>query len=277
VDNVFIGLLFLAVLQPVVKVRQWKQVGILSKLLLILACNLLFYAGLLQVVPGGLRTGLYSGLYMVMALVFVMARRVIPFFIENGVGYPFSPRNRHWLDISSLVLFMAFWITDILRPDTLPVALLAVILFLLHAIRMVDWHTRGIWSRPLLWVLYLGYGFLTFGFGLKAAVVTFGISPFLAVHAFAYGGIGMISLGMMARVTLGHTGRNVLAPPALLPWMFTILFAGALLRILPPLFDSSHYPLWIGGSQMLWILAFSLFLYLYLPMLVQPRIDGKPG
>ena len=277
VDCTFTGLLFVAVLYPVVKVRQWKQAGILSKLLLILASNLLFYAGLLQLVPGGPRAGLYSGLYMVMALVFVMGRRVIPFFIEKGVDYPFRPGNRRWLDISSLVLFLAFWIADILRPDSLPVALLAATLFLLHAIRMADWHTRGIWRRPLLWVLYLGYGFLTLGFALKAAVVAFGISPFFAVHAFAYGGIGMISMGMMARVTLGHTGRNVLAPPALLSWMFSVLLAGAVLRILPPLLYPSHYRLWIGGAQLLWILAFSLFIYRYLPMLVQPRIDGKPG
>jgi uncharacterized protein involved in response to NO len=277
VDNIFIGLLFIAVLYPVAKVRQWKQIGILSKLLLLLASNLLFYAGLLQKLPGGIHAGLYSGLYLVMALVFVMSRRVLPFFIEKGVGYPVNPRNRRWLDISSLVLFLVFWIADILHPDTPPVALLAAILFILHVIRMADWYTRGIWSKPLLWVLYLGYGLLTSGFGLKAAVVTFGISPLLAVHAFGYGGIGMISIGMMARVTLGHTGRNVFAPPVMLGWMFAVLFTGAVLRILPPLLAPSHYLLWIGGSQLLWILAFSMFVYLYLPMLVQPRADGQPG
>lgn len=276
-DSLFIVLLIIAVSIPVVKVRQWKQIGILSKLVLILVANLAFYAGLLDVLPGGVRTGLYSGLYLIMALVFVMGRRVMPSFIQNGIDYPVQLKNWRWLDSSSLLVFLAFWIADILDPDSLPVAVLSAILFILHATRMVGWHTPGIWKRPLLWVLYTGYGFLVFGFALKVAVYTFGISPFLPLHAFALGGIGMITLGMMARVTLGHTGRNVFAPPASLAWVFALFFTGTVFRILLPLVDYSHYLLWTGISQLLWITSFSMFLYLYLPMLVQPRVDGRPG
>ena len=236
-DSLFIVLLIIAVSIPVVKVRQWKQIGILSKLVLILVANLAFYAGLLDVLPGGVRTGLYSGLYLIMALVFVMGRRVMPSFIQNGIDDPVQLKNWRWLDSSSLLVFLAFWIADILDPDSLPVAVLSAILFVLHTIRMVGWHTPGIWKKPLLRVLYIGYGFLVFGFALKVTVYTFGILPFLPLHAFALGGIGMITMGMMARVTLGHTGRNVFAPPASLPWLFALLFTGAIFRILFPLID----------------------------------------
>ncbi|MDH5515977.1 MAG: NnrS family protein, partial [Gammaproteobacteria bacterium] len=210
-------------------------------------------------------------------LIFVLARRVFPFFIERGVGYVVELRNRTWLDMSSLVLFLAFWVADVLRPDSLPVALLALALLALHALRLAGWHTAGIWQKPLLWVLYLGYLWLVIAFALKAAVYFFGISPFLALHAFSYGAIGMITLGMMSRVTLGHTGRDMTDPPSTLLPAFALLFAGSLARILLPLLAPAHYKAWIGLSQGLWVVAFSLFLFTYLPMLVRARVDGRPG
>ncbi len=76
-------------------------------------------------------------------------------------------------------------------------------------IRLVEWYTRGIWKKPLLWVLYLGYGGATFGFLLKALEPFSTLSPSLALHAFALGGIGMITAGMMSRIALGHTGRDI--------------------------------------------------------------------
>lgn len=276
-DTLFLVILIIALALPIVKVKQWKQIGILSKLFLLLASNLLFYAGVLGLLSEGERWGLYSGFYLIIALIFVMGRRVIPLFIEKGVGYPVQLRNRKWLDIASLVLFLAFWVLDILRPDSWIVALLAGILCLLHALRLAGWHTPGIWKKPLLWVLYLAYGALVAGFALKVAVYFLPVSPYLAVHAFAFGGIGMMTLGMMSRVALGHTGRNVFAPPRALLWVFAVLFLGALVRVVLPLADPAHYALWIGLSQTLWIVAFSLFLYLYAPMLVLRRIDGRFG
>ena len=277
VDSLFLVWLIGALLVPVIKVRQWKQLGIISKLVLLLLSNGVFYAGALGVIEDGMRIGLYSGIYLVIALIFVMGRRVMPMFIANGVGYPVQLKNRPWLDIASLVLFLVFWIADIVRPDTLPVALLAMALLVLHAVRLAGWYTPGIWKKPLLWVLYVGYGWLVAGFALKAAVVFLGISPFLPLHAFTYGGIGMITLGMMARVTLGHTGRNVFDPPPVLFWMFAVLLFGAVIRVLLPLVDPLHYPTWIVLSQGLWIIAFSLFLAIFLSLLVRPRVDGQPG
>ena len=98
--------------------------------------GLLFYAGVLGIFPDGTRAGLYSGLYMIMALIFAMARRVLPFFIEKGVDGPVNLKNRAWLDMGSLVLLIVFWIADVLDPDSLPVAILAAALCLLHATRL---------------------------------------------------------------------------------------------------------------------------------------------
>lgn len=55
------------------------------------------------------------------------------------------------------------------------------------------------------------------------------------------------------------------------------LVAGATVRVLAPLLAESRYAIWIAGSQMLWVAAFSLFLVIYYPMFIGPRVDGQPG
>jgi len=263
---------------PIFKTKQWHNVGILAKLLLLLVSNIVFYLGLLGVLADGIRWGLYSGLYLILALIFTITRRVMPFFIEKGVGYPVQVKNWKWLDISSLVLFLLFWIADVLTPDSLVVALLSVILYVLHGLRMFGWYTKGIWQKPLLWVLYLAYGFIVTGFVLKATVFAFELSPYLALHAFAFGGIGLMTMGMMARISLGHTGRSVAEPPRVLFWVFLILISGAVIRVFFPMFDQSQYMTWIVLlSQVLWIISFSIFLFVYFPMLTQQRADGRFG
>jgi uncharacterized protein involved in response to NO len=139
---------------------------------------------------------------------------------------------------------------------------------------MAGWYTPGIRQHPLLWSLYGGYGFLVAGFALKAAVPIVGISPLVALHAFAYGGIGLFTLGMMARVSIVHTGREILTPRPILFWMFTALAFGAIIRVIPPLVAPAQYGLWIGLSQTLWIAAFAVFLSSCLPMLLRPSLEG---
>ncbi len=277
VDNLFLVMLILAVALPIIRAKLWVNLAIVSKLLLMLASNIVFYLGALGYLTDGIHLGMYSGLYLVIALILTMGRRVIPFFIERGVGYRVTLTNRKWLDIGSLVLFLLFWIAELTTPNSATVAILAAALLVLHSLRLVGWHTRGIWRKPLLWVLYLSYALITAGFALKIAAVVAGVSPFLALHAFAVGGVGMMTLGMMARVSLGHTGRDVQQPPNVLFWIFSLLLAAAVVRVLPPLLDMSHYMIWILLSQILWIIAFSVFAIIYWPILTQPRVDGRPG
>lgn len=276
-DSLFLLGVCVSIMLPIIKVRQWKQVGIVSKIVLMLLCNGAFYLAFLASAPVVMGQAVYFGLYMVLALIFVMARRVIPFFIQNGVDYPVKLKNPLWLDISSLILFVAFAIVDVLKIDELSGAILAVLLALLHSLRLFYWHTPGIWKKPLLWVLYFAYASLVVGFVLSAAAVFTGTSAFLAVHAFTVGGIGLLTLGMMSRVTLGHTGRNVFDPPSGLGILFMLMLAAAIVRVLLPLFDPSHFTFWIAISQALWILAFSLFILRFIPILIRPRVDGRPG
>ncbi|NOY67312.1 MAG: NnrS family protein [Gammaproteobacteria bacterium] len=276
-DNLFIAGLIIALSIPIFKARQWKQVGILSKLLFIFISNILFYAGLGGYLEEGIRWGLYGGFYLILALVFMMARRVIPFFIEKGLGGTVRVSNSRLLDIGSLVIFLIFIIADIAQPNGLFTMILALTLFLMHSFRLYGWYCNGIWRVPMLWILYIAYCFLVLGFALKAAVWWFGISPFLSLHAFSYGGIGLITLGMMARIALGHTGRDISQPPAVMPWAFLILITGSFFRVILPLIDPERYYLWVKIAQFCWITAFTLFIFSYTSILLKPRIDGQEG
>ncbi len=276
-DNAFIVFLSVALTLPVIRAKLWKNMAVVSKVYFILIGNIIYALGQLGLFADGQRLGIFIGLYMILSLILVLSRRVMPMFIERGVGYGISLKNYMWLDISVFLLFLAFAICDIFLNYPLLTACLAGALFILHAIRLAGWHTHGIWHKPLLWVLYLAYAWIIFGFGLKSASLLFGFSPSLAVHAFAAGGIGMMTLGMMSRVSLGHTGRNIMQPPAGLGLIFSTLFLGTCTRVLFPLLFSGHYLLWIGVSQALWMSAFALFVFIYAPILIHPRLDGKWG
>ncbi len=283
VDLLFMLALLAEVAIPVLRARQWQQAGIIAKVALMTLANAVFYLGLLGYWPAGIQLGLYAGLYLMIALIFTMGRRVIPFFIERGVGVSFKANNTRWVDRSSLVLFLLFAITDLIAMTQGNQALagmaaaLALVQIPLHGWRLYGWYHAAIWQKPLLWVLYVAYAWLVLGFGLKFLSWSTGLSPWLAVHAFAYGGIGMMTLGMMARVILGHTGRNVFEPPALVGKIFTILFAGACVRILAVWALPQWHWWWIVIAQCLWMLAFGLFIWLYAPMLIKPRVDKRYG
>jgi len=277
VDVGFLFLLSAACLRPVLKVKQYKQVGIIAKLFLLMLCNLAFYLGVSGVLENGIQWGLYSALYMVIALILVMMRRVAPMFIKNGVDGEVTIKNHAWIDMASLVLLLVLWISDVFTGYDEFTAIVAAVLSVLHLVRLIGWYTHKIWAKPLVWVLLVAYVFIILGFALITASYYLGVSPFLSIHAFTVGGIGLITLGMMSRVSLGHTGRNVFEPPASVFWIVTTLLLAAVVRTLFPLFNVEYYVHWIAVSQMLWIIAFLIFVLVYAPMFLTARIDGRDG
>ena len=277
VDFLFLGLLFIAVAIPVLRVRQGRQAGILGKLVLFPPAVLVFSLGALGSLQQGVQLGNFGGLYIVIGLILMMGRRVVPLFIKSGVPEDVEPGNPRWLDIASLLLYLVFFVAVLVPGQGALAAAMAGALFLVNAWRMLAWHTPGIWRRPLVWVLYLGMWFVTAGFALHLLGWAGVISHLIAVHAFAYGGIGLMTLGMMARVSLGHTGRSIHEPPLAIQLAFGILLLGALVRVvLPLLLTPSLYLYCIGASQLLWVLAFAIFVVVYAPMLLAPRVDAPP-
>ena len=269
--------LLIALAQPVFKVRQWTQVGILSKILLLGVCNVLFYLGLAGYLALGVSWGLYGGLYLVIALVMTIGRRVVPFFIEKGVQGPADVRNSRFLDIASLVFFVGFAACDLLIQPLIA-GYFAAALVLVSLWRLYNWHAPGIWSRPLLWGLYVAFIFLVIGFALFALLPYSGfVTRSLALHAMSVGGIGLITLSMMSRVSLGHTGRSIHEPLPFTGLAQVLVLAGAFMRIFPEMLAPEHHVTWMLLAQLLWIAGFGLFSAVYAPLLLRPRIDGRSG
>ena len=277
IDILFSVLFLVAASLPIIKAKQWKQITIVSKIALLVLGNIFFYLGAFQQLDNGIFWGIYGGLYLLLGLVLVMGRRVIPFFIEMGVGYKVTVFNAKWLDITGLVLFIGFFVVEILLQQQTLSAFFAIGLFIANATRLIGWHTHGIWKKSLLWSLYVSFWFITFGFLLLALSRFTNVSQYLAIHAFTVGGIGLLTMGMMARVSLGHTGRDISNPPKMVAYALVILLVSAVIRVIVPLFNLIDYSLLIGLSQLLWIISFLMFAMTYLPILAKARIDGRFG
>lgn len=275
-DLLFALGLIVSILYPIVKVKQWRQLGIIAILVLLAVANGCFYLGAAGLFDRGAYFGIYGGLFLIVGLILFIGRRVIPFFVEVGVGYPVKLFNSRGLDIAITLLYIVFLSAVLAGPSWLA-ALVAMGLFITNSIRLAGWHTSGIWQKPLLWSLFVAFLWINLGFLLLAVNIFLNLPNIVVIHAFSVGGIGVVILSMMARVTLGHTGRNVQNPPKAVAIALVVLIVGAIFRVIAPLIVESQYVVWVATSQILWIVAFLIFIITYFPMLVQPRIDGQFG
>jgi len=123
--------------------------------------------------------------------------------------------------------------------------------------------------------LHLGYLWLVLGFALKSMALMGIASDVLALHALA-AAISVLCLGMMARVALGHTGRK-LEIARLMVWAFALLNIAMVVRVLGPMLVPGMALQVVVFSGVLWALAFSIFLLIYIPILIRARVDGQPG
>src|SRR5690606_20065373 len=114
-------------------------------------------------------------------------------------------------------------------------AVFALGLAVVTTVRLAAWHTPGLWREPLLWGLFLALVAIAVGFVLYGLAGWLPIPRTLALHAFAAGGIGLATLAMMARVALGHTGRDIRQPPRSVAWALGLLLGSVLARVGLPL------------------------------------------
>jgi len=275
VDMLFLPVLALVLAQPLVKTKQLHNYPFPLMLLVLTAANVLVHMETLGWATNTATLGLHLAAYVIVVMIVVMGGRVIPSFTDNKL----RTRARRWKTIEWLVpvATIAALIAALMTPDSIVTAILAAIAATVHFIRLAGWYTGKLWSVPLLWILHLGYGWIVLGFALlawsSAGMMAAGSS---ALHAFTAGGIGVLTLGMMARVSLGHSGRILESAPAMTLAFVAVNFA-ALIRVTLPLLYPAAPAQWIEVAGLAWILAFGLFVVIYAPILLRPRVDGKPG
>jgi uncharacterized protein involved in response to NO len=269
-DLSFMLFLTAAVLHPIIKTRQWRQIAVVAKLVFLALGHVVFYLGVAGAVERGVYWGLYGGLYLVIGLIMTMGARVIPSFIQNGVDADVELYNPRWVGIASLLLYLFFFISELFLTNEYLTASLAAGLFAVTTFRLFGWHTPGIWKKPLLWSLYLSLAFIDLGFLLFSIRPFLGLAKFIPMHAMAFGGIGLVTIGMMARVSLGHSGRSIHNVPRTLSYSCAAIALGAVVRVGVSVIDATRYANWIAVAQTLWVFGFLLFVFSYAPILIGP-------
>ncbi|MFI3156109.1 MAG: NnrS family protein [Methylococcaceae bacterium] len=275
VDFAFLPVLAYQVSKPIIAVKQYKNMFFLGLLLLLALGNGLIHAEMLGLQANTAATGIQLVVATIIILILIIAGRVFPFFTERGIPGTLIIRTPMLdnLSIASAVIVFALQIFGI--SGTL-LALAAIVAVAVNVARLAGWYVQRIWYVPLLWVLYVGYGWVVLGFILTALSAYSVVLPSLALHAFTLGGIGVLTLGMMARVSLGHTGRALKASNAIAV-AFILINAAALFRVLLPIAMPHWYEILIYVSTLFWLAAFSLFVFVYAPILTGARIDGQEG
>ncbi len=269
----FIGLFIAQMARQLIAARQRNNYPILLVLSLLALCQSLTLAGLAMGDDGLQRRGALAALWLTAVMLSLIGGRVIPFFTHRGLGRVEAFAAHPWLDrllpVCGVLVAALFASGHNLQANPW-LAAPFIVLSVLHGLRLWRWHLRGIWGVPLLWSLHLGYAWLLVAsLGMAAWHLGWLTQPSLASHALAVGAMGGLILAMMARVSLGHTGR-ALQPPKAMAWAFGLLNLGALIRV-----AAGSGWLWLAG--VCWGVAFTLFAWYYTPMLCQARVDGHPG
>ncbi len=276
VDLAFLPLVALGLAGPLFRGTNKVNRVMLVLLALMSLANLMVHAEALGAGAGWARHGQDLMLDLVLVLILMVGGRVMPFFTEMAVQGAVPVRHRA-IEIATFAGAVALLVADLLLGRGHPVAgVVALLLGLVQAMRVAGWHDARLWRLPMLWVLYTGYGWIVLSLLLRAlaAFDLFPASP--ALHAFTAGGIGVLTLGMMARVALGHTGRAI-EPAAATALAFVLVNLATALRVFGPWALPQVATWWIDAAGALWMSAFALFLAVYLPILWRPRLDGRPG
>jgi len=275
VDLAFIPSLALALAGPLWKGANKVNRVFLPLLAAMAVANFLVHLQALGVTQTALH-GQDLMVNLVLLLIALVAGRVLPFFTEKAVNGS-APNRDVRLERWSFTLLSGLTLAQLAWPHAgIPLAILSAGVALTQGLRLWGWHDKGVWRIPILWVLYTGYSWLVLGFVLKTLAHLGLYAPNLALHALTIGGFGVLTLGMMSRVALGHTGRLLQSAKAT-NLAFVLLNLGALTRVFGPFFMPDNY---IGAVHLaggFWLLAFGIFTVVYGPMLIKPRADGRPG
>jgi uncharacterized protein involved in response to NO len=224
--------------------------------------------------PEGLLDANALMLDLILLTLLIVSGRVLPFFTRAALAGA-DPRSHALTEILTFVAAGAWIAADLASPWPVLNAVTALALALMLTIRIGAWHDRRVWGIPILAVLYAGACWLILGLVLRALAELGLMAPNPALHALTAGAIGVFTIGMMVRVTLGHTGRTMVAPNVMTA-AFIAVNAAALIRVGFPVLWPHAYGTWMLLSGLLWSGAFAAFLVVIGPMLLRPRIDGRP-
>jgi uncharacterized protein involved in response to NO len=220
------------------------------------------------------RLGLALGLDVVLLVMTAIAGRVVPGFTNNarpGAGAKRLPVLER-AAIGAVLLLIVADATGFAAAAAVVAGIAAV----LHAVRLALWAPLATRRRPILWILHLSYAWIVAHLALRGLAGFDLVPAVVATHALTVGAIGGLTLGMMTRTARGHTAR----PLRVGAWetaAYTAVQGAAFVRVGVPMVMPEFYVASVVASAALWCAAFTIFTFVYIPILTRPRLDGASG
>ncbi|MBV0932747.1 NnrS family protein [Marinobacterium weihaiense] len=218
---------------------------------------------------------LHLTLVLVLMLLTLIGGRITPAFTRNWlnrqeVRSTRMPAPFGLVDVAAAALTPVAGIIWVFWPAAMLTAVLLLLAGVAQLLRLWRWHGWQTRSEPLLLVLHIGYAWLGIGLLLLAGSSAGLWAMSAGLHALTVGAMGGMIMAVASRAALGHTGRELTAGP-ILTLAFVTLHLAALVRVLAALFPQGMMAL-IMVSGLLWLLAFALFAWRYLPILLGPSV-----
>jgi uncharacterized protein involved in response to NO len=270
IDVAFLAGLAAVALREIIAGRNWRNLRVLAVLAVLIAGNIVFHAELIRF--GVAEYGPRIGIAAAIGLIMLVGGRIIPSFTRNWIvrenpGRPPAPFSRYdAVSLAAGAIALLAWIVEPLHVVS-GAALMAA--GLLHLARLGRWAGDRTLADRLVLVLHAGYAFVPVGFLLVGAAVFWpaAVPASAGIHAWSVGAIGMMTLAVMTRATLGHTGRPLAASPAT-QTIYALALIAALLRIAAA-FDGSIVMMHVAAIA--WECAFAGFVIVYGRLLI-----GRP-
>ena len=269
-DLSFLTLLTAAIAREVAAGRNWRNLKVLVALSALLVGNALFHVEASR--SGTAEYGIRVGIAAALAMVMLIGGRIVPSFTRNWLAHENPgrmPASFGTFDKASMILAVAALAGWALAPGRGATGAALVVTGLVQAARLARWAGDRTWRDPLVLVLHVAYAFVPLGFVLVGASAL-GLAPVGAgIHAWTGGAVGVMTLAVMSRASLGHTGRPLAASQAVRA-VYVLATASVLTRIctsLHPAWTESLLP--VAGA--LWAMAFLGFAAAYWRVLTGPR------
>lgn len=266
VDVTFPAVLAFAVWREVVAGRNWKNAPVAVMISLFGMANVLDHAANLDLVAHGV--GLRLALGSIAMLLALIGGRIVPSFTRNWLVKQRCiklPASFGLLDKVALATTAAASTAWVVVPDEAFTGFALILAGMLLGTRLVRWRGHRTAIEPIVVVLHVGYGWLAVALALLGLASVAGTPESAALHALTAGAIGTMTLAVMTRASLGHTGREIVADRSVVA-IYTTVTAGAALRVAAPFAGDWYAPVLIAGGA-LWSTAFMLFAIRYAPIL----------
>ncbi|HEV8107374.1 MAG TPA: NnrS family protein [Burkholderiales bacterium] len=260
-DLSFLALLIALVARELIAGRNWRNLPMLVALSLLLAGNVLVHLHALDIAyTAGM--GNRVGIATLLLLIALVGGRIVPSFTRNWLARERrglrAPAQWGALDRFALIAVFMGLAAWVVAPDSAPAPWLEVAAGVALAARLSRWRGLATLREPLLFVLHAGYGWLALGLVLLGLNGLYQAVPAsAALHALTVGAIGTMTLAVMTRATLGHTGRPLRADGATRA-LYGLITLAALLRLCAPL-AGDRAVLLAELAGLAWTAAFATF------------------